>query len=221
MVRVSRPWVGAKAVAAGACGLLAAGCVCPPCPVSPASIAVGTTELLWEGDGTHSGAQGWTECDQKAAGCESLLMAEAGVGKDGTRGLHFKVNGQGWFGMGWNFFGWWPQTAGVDITPYNTLTFAMRVEAASPDQAPDVSSLTTHLICSRDTKATRTVNIEPWAGGATDGQWHTIEVPLAELYKGEGAEFDPGSAWEFDFGLFLPNKRSFSIYFDDIAVVKK
>ena len=134
-----------------------AGCLCPPCPgagaapppataAAPSAIsaapaasapaaAVGSRLVIWNGDDTGGGAQGWASCD-KTAECKTKLGPESGSGVNGSTALKFHAEGPGWLGMGWNLFGWYPETAGIDISPYSHLTFQIRVDAKSAEAAP-------------------------------------------------------------------------------------
>jgi hypothetical protein len=212
-----------------------AGCLCPPCPgavaagptpapapaaATPAPAATGSRLVIWDGDGAGAGAQGWDSCDQKPK-CKSKLGAEPGSGLNGSMGLKLHGEGPGWIGGGWNLFGWYPETAGVDISPYSHLTFQIRVDAKSPADAPDPGSVVVLLGCSKNKKDSATVPVERYAKGFEDGKWHKVSMPISMFTKGAGAQFDLQSFWEFRLGTWSMTPRNFDIYIDDIAAEKQ
>ena len=216
-----------------------AGCLCPPCPgavaAGPAAVAAapgaaaavapaasGSRLVLWDGDGEGGAAKGWDACDQKpGAGCSKVGPAP-GVGTNGSTGLQLHGEGPGFLGMGWNLFGWYPENAGYDMTPYSHLTFQIRVEAKSPETAPEPGSVSVLLGCSKDKeKNSATVALEKYAKGFQDGKWHKVEIPISAFTKGAGAGFDAQSLWEFRLATWSGTPRHFDIYLDDIALEKQ
>jgi hypothetical protein len=216
-----------------------AGCLCPPCPgavaagpaaaaaalgatnaAAAAPAAAGSKLVLWDGDGAGSGAQGWDACADPKVGC-SKVGPEPGSGTNGTNGLKLHGEGTGFLGMGWNLFGWYPENAGYDMTPYSHLTFQIRVEAKSPVDAPDPGSVGVLLGCSKVKKDSTTVTVEKYAKGFGDGKWHKVEIPVSAFTKGAGAQFDLQSFWEFRLATWSASPRNFDIYLDDIALEKQ
>src|SRR5205823_9987155 len=111
----------------------AAGCLCPPCPTAgggatanagtatkapSAAAAPGSRQVLWDGEGAGGGAQGWDACADPKVGCSKVGTA-ASVGINASTGLKMRGDGTGFLGMGWNLFGWYPENAGIDMTPYS------------------------------------------------------------------------------------------------------
>jgi hypothetical protein len=245
MTALSRAWSRFGWLAGLALGT--AGCLCPPCPgavvagvatpatamntgpamnagpamnVPAAPAAAGTRLVIWDGDGAGSGAQGWESCD-KAPNCQSKVGPDQGNGANGSTGLKFHGQGPGWIGMGWNLFGWYPETAGVDLSPYSHLTFQIRVEAKSPEDAPDPGAVGILLGCSKSKKDSATATVERFAKGFIDGKWHKVSIPIATFTKGPGAQFDLQSFWEFRISTWSGTPRNFNIYIDDIAAEKQ
>ena len=212
--------------------LAASACVCPPCqqPIAQAEVAAGEEAkvtggsrfIIWDGDGGGiEGGKGWNDCDKKPE-CKTKLQAMPGAGKDGTTGLMYHAEGPAWNGFGWNWFGWYPETAGTDISEYDELTFWMRIDAESPDLAPEPGALTVLMGCSKGQKNSADVPLAKFADNLLDGKWHQVVIPLKEFYKGKtGKEFDPKTAWEFRLSTWAPSPRNFTVYFDEIAVHKK
>jgi hypothetical protein len=124
--------------------------------------------------------------------------------------------------MGWNLFGWYPENAGVDLSPYSHLTFQIRVEAKTPADAPEPGAVNVLLGCSSNKKAdSASVPVEKFAKGFTDGKWHKVSIPLTALTKGAGAKFDLQSFWEFRVSTWSGSPRNFDIIIDEIAAEKK
>lgn len=200
--------------------LILNGCILPPSDVqTPAGGGNGaaSTEnrhVFWDGEGAGSTAKGWADCDKKP-GCKGTLAPAPGKGKDGTTGLHFHGEGDGWIGVGWNFIGWWPEDGGTDISGHKKLTFAIKVEAESEELAPDLGALLVSLRCSKGKKDSATVSLKNYAPELLDGQWHVLEIPLGEFTK---EEFDPTTVWEMNVSTWSNNPKKFDVYLDEIAV---
>ena len=203
------------------------GCVCPPCEAPGAAaakpvpvVAVGGKLVIWDGEGGGlEGGKGWADCDKKGPPCKATLAPTPKAGKDGSSGLKFHAEGEGWQGGGWNWFGWWPETAGTDIRPYTHLTLWVKVSAKTPEQAPEPGALAFALGCSTGKKGTTSINLVKYEKNLLDGEWHQLTVPLADLYVGkEGQEFDPATAWEFRLNHWAGSLRNFDVILDNVAV---
>ncbi len=213
------------------------GCLCPPCPGTAAAagpapaagpaaggsaaepVATGSRLVIWDGDENGVGAQGWDSCDQKPD-CKVKVATDSGTGVSNSTSLKFHGEGPGWIGMGWNLFGWYPENAGVDISPYTHLTFQIRVESKSPDTAVDPASVMVLLGCSRNKKDSATVAVEKYAKGFADGKWHKVSIPISAFKKG-APQFDLQSLWEFRLNQWGGAPRNFDIYVDDLAAEKQ
>lgn len=234
----SRPLRACALLAAMAC-VGTAGCLCPPCPkagavAGPAAAAgptggarpaaapaaTGSRLVIWDGDGAGGGAQGWESCDSKPA-CSVKVGMDSGTGINGGNSLKFHGEGSGWIGMGWNLFGWYPENAGVDLTPYSHLTFQIRVEGKSEGPVLDPGAAAVLLGCSRNKFDSASVPIEKYIKGFTDGKWHKVSIPISALVKGGGAKFDLSSFWEFRISTWSGTPRTFDIYIDDLAAEKQ
>jgi hypothetical protein len=207
------------------------GCLCPPCPgkvaagpsptadsVAPA--AVGSRLVIWDGDEAGTGAQPWESCDQKP-NCKVKVGVEPGAGVKGSNAVKFHGEGGGWIGMGWNLFGWYPENAGVDLTPYSHLTFQVRVEGKTPGEPVDPGAPAVLLGCSANKNDSADAPFDKFAKGFGDGKWHKVSIPVSAFTKGKGAKFDPHSFWEFRISTWSGNQRYFDIYIDDIAAEKQ
>jgi hypothetical protein len=184
-------------------------------------VASGNKLVIWDGDGAGTGAQGWDACDgsNPKNGCSKVATDPSG-GVNGSTAIKLRGDGAGWIGMGWNLFGWYPLNAGIDLTPYTKLTFQIRVDAKSPEEGPDPSSVGVLLGCSSNKNDSATVTVERYAKGFADGKWHKVEIPIAQFVKGGGSKFDLGSFWEFRVATWSAAPRHFSMYIDDITAEK-
>lgn len=214
--------------------LVALGCVCPPCAAGAGPAGAGATPaaanpggestaalagdgMIWNGEGVGNAAKGWASCDKQP--CKSELTAVPGVGKDGTTGLKFVGEGAGFVGVGWNWFGWYPENAGTDVSGHSKLTFWIRFELPSPELAPEPSAVT-FSIGGSNKKNSASAPLSDYDKSAMDGKWHKISVPLADLKKGDGKDLDLKSVWEFRIGTWSAAPRKFEIYVDDIGFEK-
>jgi len=205
-------WVSASVV-------LTSACVCPPCPGAAEEapvVAAGAVKKIWNGD-TAGGGQGWADCDKKDA-CKASIKPVVEAGVDGSMGLKFSADGPQWLGGGWNWFGWWPETAGTDISGYKTLVFDIKVVAESPNLLPEPGAVNITLGCSNGKKNSADISVQKYQKDFLDGEWHQVKIPLSELTKGSGRELDLRTAWEFRISTWAANKRTFDIYLDNIAV---
>lgn len=197
----------------------------PPLPAGAVTNAAPTTAqppadgVIWNGEDDAAAAKGWADCDKKP-GCKAQLEPTPGAGVNGSAGLKFQGEGPGFLGMGWNWFGWYPDTGGTDVSAYQTLTFSVRIVAASPALAPDLAGTSVSLGCSKGKKSSASVAFSKYAKDALDGNWHKVTIPLAELQKAEGKELDLKTIWEFRIGTWSGSERKFEIYLDDIAFEK-
>jgi hypothetical protein len=174
--------------------------------------------VIWDGDGAGASAKGWSSCDNKPD-CRAEVGPLPGVGRNGSAGLKFSGHGAGYIGMGWNFFGWYPETASVDVSGQNKLEFWVRVVAPSPDVAPEVSAIAISLGDNKKRNSSP-APLADYDKTAVDGQWHEISVPIAELTQGEGKDLDLKSVWEFRISTWSASPRSFEMYVDDIRFEK-
>jgi hypothetical protein len=211
------------------------GCLCPPCPATAGGAAPAAAQatgnaapsgptpdrlVIWDGDKVAPG-QSWADCDKKPD-CKMTATKTAGAGTNGSAGIKVHVEGpSGWAGMGWNWFGWYPETGGTDLSSYANVTFQIKVEPKSPETAPDPAAVAALLGCSKGKKTSASVAIQKYTADFADGQWHKIAIPIADFLQGaDGATFDVKTAWEFRVAYWGATPRDFNIYLDDIATEK-
>jgi hypothetical protein len=200
------------------------------------AVVLGKRLVLWDGEhikprnvgvgrGAHfdfwDGGKGWASCDDKPS-CVATLAPAPNGGVHGHKGLRFHGEGRGWIGAGWNWFGWYRSTAGNDLSPYENLTFQIRVDAPSPAASPDPAAVTIALGCSRERRTSARVSVEAYDLGFADGAWHRIRIPMADLTRGpQGVGFDLGTVWELQVSTSSASPRSFDIYVDQIAAEER
>jgi hypothetical protein len=219
-----------------------AGCLTPPPPgaasaaaapaaapapaanggMAPAAAAPTTGngyEVIWDGDDVTRG-KGWASCDKAAEGCKVALTPTPGEGASGTSGLKLHGEGPGWQGGGWNWFGWWPENAGTDLSVYDELAFSVKVTAAAKDKAPTPGGINLAFGCSLDKKTSENAALGKYAANALDGSWHEVKIPLKDFFSGKGAECDPHTAWEIRVSSWSGTPVNFDLVLDNIKVAK-
>jgi len=175
----------------------------------------GPEEVIWNGDRKADGGKGWANCDTPPE-CKSDMTLEAGKGFSGSRGLHFQGAGKGYLGAGWNWFGWWPENSGKDLSPYNTLQFEVRVVVSEPNPPPEDLDLLINLVSSTEKKKSAVVKLSEYVdGNLADGKWHLVDIPLDDLYE-DG--FDRQKVWEIGVASWSATPRKLDVFIDDIAV---
>ncbi len=192
----------------------------PATAAAPTGAAPSAPLVVWDGDKNANG-KGWASCGKKD-GCTTSIEPVAGEGHAGA-GLKFKADGPDWIGMGWNWYGWWPENAGSDISAYKELSFRVKVVAANAKEAPDPGSIGVTIGCSANgtkddsKKDADDAKIADFTTNLTDGQWHEIVIPLATFFADKGKDFDKKSAWELRVSTWSQDPRKFEIVLDDIA----
>jgi hypothetical protein len=216
------------------------GCLCPPCAAGPATAAAapaptaaapaaaegtaapaasGSSEVIWDGDEVTRG-QAWASCDKEGK-CKATLTAAPGEGAGGTNGMKLHGEGEGWQGGGWNWFGWYPENAGTDLSIYDDLVLSIKVTGAAKDKTPNAGGISFAFGCSKDKKNSADASLGKYAANAADGQWHDVRIPLKDFFAGKGAECDARTAWEFRVSSWSGTAVNFDIVLDNLKVAKK
>jgi hypothetical protein len=189
-------------------------------PAAAAAPSTGTaSEVIWDGDEVTRG-KGWASCDKAAEGCKSALTPTPGEGSGGTSGLKLHAEGPGWQGGGWNWFGWWPENAGTDLSVYDELAFSVKVTGPAKDKTPNASGISLSFGCSLDKKTSADASLGKYAANANDGSWHDVKIPLKDFFSGKGAECDARTAWELRVGSWSGTPVNFDLVLDNIKVEK-
>jgi hypothetical protein len=173
--------------------------------------------VVWDGEKNGPTAKGWASCPGEKEG-KCKVEAKPGAGRNGTTGLVFKAKGAEWMGFGWNWFGWYPDNSGIDVTGYKNLSFWVKLTAT---KAPDASGIKVLLGCSSKDKAKEQSNevaLGNYVKNLSDGQWHEVKIPVSELLTGDkGKAFDAKKAWEFRIGAWYQDEQDYTITVDDIG----
>jgi len=206
----------------GATLFAASGCIrLPPGDAAggkPAAAARKTAAVVvWDGDEHGGTAKEWANCNMKGA-CESTVKVVPASGTKGSNGLEWHTKGKDWKGFGWNWFGFWPEDAGTDTTKYQNLTFWIRVRPDDAKTAPDLKDLKVGLGSSNKVNVeSETVPLSAYVDSLGDGEWHEVVVPIADLLKGKGKNFDVTKAWEFRLGEYSMSEHAFTVSVDNIG----
>lgn len=209
------------ATPAGAAAPAASAPAAAPAAAAPAATpaAANGREVIWDGEEVSRG-QGWASCDKQAEGCKSALAPTPGEGANGSSGLKLHGEGPGWQGGGWNWFGWWPENAGTDLTAYDELAFSVKVTAADKAKAPTPGGISLAFGCSLDKKNSSDAALGKYAANALDGAWHDVKIPLKDFFSGKGAECDAHTAWEIRVSSWSGSPVNFDLVLDNITVEK-
>lgn len=200
----------------------ASSCVRPP-PYDPSteqasSVDVaGDVSLVWDGDEHGGNAKEWANCNLKDA-CQSVVRIAPSVGVNDSVGLEWHVEGKDWKGFGWNWHGFWPESAGTDVSEYKNLSFWIRLKLDDPKQGPELKDLSVSLAGSTKGKEeTAQVPLIGYIDSLSDQKWHEVIVPVSDLTKGKGKDFDLTKTWEFRLGEYAMTERNFTVFVDSIG----
>jgi hypothetical protein len=226
-------------LAGGALLAAASGCLMPPPAADPGAAASpapaaggnaapsaaaaaptsGNPAVIWDGEDKAAGMS-WASCDKEGA-CKATLAAAPGEGANGSAGLKLHAEGPGWQGGGWNWFGWYPENAGTDISGYDELRFAIKVSGKAKEKTPNAGGISFAFGCSKDKKNSADASLGKYAANAADGQWHDVSIPLQDFFGGKGAECDARTAWEIRVSSWSGTPVDFDLVLDNVTVAKK
>ena len=147
--------------------------------------------------------------DKGESGKATATVQDKVVRTPGKKTLEFHVEGKDWMGIGWNWFGWWPEDAGTDISGCKNLTFWAKF---SGDKKP--AKLTASLV-SNNKKASQPADLLQYCPGLMDGKWHEVVIPIKELDSKN--ELDRAKIWEIMFGTWTEEEVNFSLFIDEIG----
>lgn len=193
------------------------GCAATPSPAGPV-VSARTAAMIWDGEDADAQARGWAACEEKES-CLAQLTVKPGAGRNGSTGLELAAKGKKWIGFGWNWFGWWPNNAGTDISTYKSLRFWLKVSAEPGKKKPPQDTLRVSLRGSSKggKDATASVAVADFAPAFLDGEWHEVVMPLEPLLRGDGETFDNAKAWELDVGAWTMEECEYTLAIDEVA----
>jgi hypothetical protein len=158
--------------------------------------------------GDPARANGWSWPKEPLTSAPAVAAA---VRHQGRSALRMHTEGGKIAIWGWNWLGWFPP-AGTDISSMKDLLVAVRIEGADKP-----TSVRLGLDCATR-KYTKEYELMPHYAGLTDGGWHEVSVPLAEIV--DGSEFDPHKAWELRLIVEAAALVKADIYVDDIGFAR-
>jgi hypothetical protein len=219
---LSRTWALVSLLIAAAVGVWSS-CVRPP-PYDPSEAKASQVDvadevfLVWDGDQHGGNAKDWANCNLKEA-CKSTVKPVPREGVNGSVGLEWHVEGKDWKGFGWNWHGWWPENAGTDVSEYNNLSFWIRLRLHDPSSPPELKDMKVALAGSSKggKDETAAAPLIGYIDSLSDEKWHEVIVPLSDLTKGKGEDFDLTKTWEFRLDEYSMQERNFSIFVDNIG----
>jgi hypothetical protein len=172
--------------------------------------------VVWDGD-KHGGGKEWANCNLKSA-CESTVQVAPATGTKSSVALQWRSKGKDWKGFGWNWFGFYPEDAGTDLTKYQNLVFSIRLKVEDPKRAPDLKDIKVGLASSNKVNVeSEGVPLLSYVDSLSDGEWHEVVVPIHDLTKGKGKNFDLTRTWEFRLGEYSLVEHDFTVFLDDIG----
>ena len=166
-------------------------------------------EIVFDGDKVGENAKGWSDPAEKA----TVALQDKEVRTAGKKTVEFHAKGTGWMGCGWNWFGWYPEDSGTDVSRYKDLHFWAKLTG---DKKPALLSAT--LIANgtdKDKKASETCSLLKYCANLADGKWHEIVIPMKDLYLKKDA--NRAKVWEMMLGCWTEDDVNFSLFVDEIA----
>ncbi len=166
-------------------------------------------DVVFDGDQVGENAKGWADPPEKA----SVAAQDKEVRIAGKKTVEFHGKGTGWMGCGWNWFGWYPEDAGTDVSHYKNLRFWAKLTG---DKKPVLLSAT--LVANetdKDKKASEACSLFKYCAGLSDGKWHEIVIPISDLYVKK--DVNRTKVWEMMLGCWTDDEVNFTLFVDEIA----
>jgi hypothetical protein len=176
------------------------------------SVAQGWSEpakrvVVWDGEHARTGA-GWVNPTTSTIGPET---AES---HSGRTALEFRFKGGSndqWHGAGWDWCAFQTGDCGTDITGFKYFAFWMKITGKNAD--PRINLLCNGKVLDTPEHHTEKVAVLHYCPQLSDGQWHYISIPLADLSQPAG--FDPNHVCELQ--MFNTGDGDGSFFLDDIG----
>jgi hypothetical protein len=163
--------------------------------------------VVWDGEQASKGT-GWT--NPKTC----TMEPQTNEFHSGHTALEFKFKGgsnDSWPGAGWNWCAFQTGPYGTDITAFKYLTFWMKTRGKITD--PQVNLLCNGKVFDMPEHHTEKVSVLHYCPQLSDGDWHKVSIPLADLVQPKG--FDPLHVGELQ--IFNAGEGDGSFFFDDIS----
>ena len=165
-------------------------------------------DVVFDGDKAGENAKGWADPPEKAS-----VRRRTKKSASSARNGRVPGKGTGWMGCGWNWFGWYPEDAGTDVSHYKNLRFWAKLTG---DKKPVLLSAT--LVANeteKDKKASEACSLFKYCAGLSDGKWHEIVIPISDLYVKK--DVNRTKVWEMMLGCWTEDEVNFTLFVDEIA----
>lgn len=177
--------------------------------------------VVFDGDNIANGGS-WTEARNKDL--DSVTVAiDPTEGFKSSQSLKASFSGDSYMGLGWNWKNLWAAGQGDDVSAYENFKLDVKV---SGDSLPDANNITFQLAGAGETSdSTRSKAFAASRLSSlsiTDGEWHTITIPIAILAGTlsdnvkKDEQFDPRYARELSIGINPKKYLDFDIHVDNL-----
>jgi hypothetical protein len=175
-----------------------------------------TSIIVWNGETAAIGS-GWVTSSSLAN-----IKAQNVYAHSGKTAIEFSFNGSapggGWIGAGWDWVNWKTGAYGTDITSFKYLTFWAKVKGTTADW--QINLLCNGTALDMPEHHTDKVSVFQYCPQLTDGEWHEIKIPLADLKQ---PPFNPSTKIWFDplhvaeLHMFNAGAGNGSFFIDDLG----
>ncbi len=176
--------------------------------VDAGSVDAGVIITAWDGDAV-SGGSAW------AAPAGNPVVVQSAVARGGFA-LFWDVlpRSEPWSEWGWNWKSW--QQPGTDVSAARIFSFAVRITGGNPprDLVVSLRSATNQKYAHQPPAADglRGINARTYDPLFADGQWHRIDVPMADMLSADNSS-DFREVYEIFMGAGGSN---YQLYLDDL-----
>lgn len=165
--------------------------------------------IVFDGDNIGTDAKGWADPADKS----TVTAQDNEVRTAGHKTVAFHGKGQGWMGCGWNWFGFSPSATGTDTTPFKNLTFWAKLAGAKKPGM--LGAVLRSNEKEKERAESRSCSLFKYCPDLSDGNWHRIQIPLADLFN--GTQTNRAKAWELMIGCWAQEDADFTLYIDQIG----
>lgn len=168
----------------------------------------GTLIVAWNGESVSGGA-GWSAPNTNG------VTVQSGVAHEGQAVFWDVVDTSvPWNEWGWNWKAW--QKPGTDISGATTFAFYLKLTGSHPpgDMTVSLRSAITDKYAHQPPPpgGLRGVSLALYTPDFADGQWHRVQIPLADILSGEVAA-DFAQVYEIFMGAAASD---YQLYVDDL-----
>jgi len=113
-------------------------------------------EVVFDGDKLGENAKGWAA---PGSGKATVAAQDKEVRTAGKKTVEFHAEGSQWMGVGWNWFGWYPEDSGTDISAYGSLSFWAKLSGDKKPTATTAQPTVTLVANDKDKKNSQAANL--------------------------------------------------------------